>query len=63
MNWLLLCTKQLSPYLDTPFASYIKEMDKVDDSDAKKMELMKIEFLVDPANQASKYSLCFAIYS
>jgi hypothetical protein len=39
-----------------PFVSKVKKMDKVDRSDAKKTEWIKLEFLMDPDNPASKYS-------
>jgi hypothetical protein len=41
----------------------VKEMDKVDGTDADKSEWIKLEFLTDPDNPASgsKYSRQFAI--
>jgi hypothetical protein len=37
-------------------------MDKVDKPDADKTECIKLEFLIDPDNTASKYSRQFAIF-
>jgi hypothetical protein len=40
----------------------VKKMDKVDESDVDKSEWIKLEFLIDPDNPASKYSRKFAIF-
>jgi hypothetical protein len=40
----------------------VKKMDKVDGPDADKSEWIKLEFLMDPDNPASKYSRQFAIF-
>jgi hypothetical protein len=40
----------------------VKKMDKVDGIDAEKSEWIKLEFLMDPDNPASKYSRQFAIF-
>jgi hypothetical protein len=40
----------------------MKKMDKVDGSDMDKSEWIKLEFLMDPDKQASKYSQTFAIF-
>jgi hypothetical protein len=37
-----------------PFVSKVKKMNKVDRPDADKSELIKLEFLMDPDNPASK---------
>jgi hypothetical protein len=37
-------------------------MDKVDGPDADKSEWIKLEFLMDPDNPASKYSRNFVIF-
>jgi hypothetical protein len=39
-----------------PFVSKVKKMDQVDGPDADKSEWIKLEFLMDPDNPASKYS-------
>jgi hypothetical protein len=39
----------------------MKKMKKVDGSDADKSEWIKLEFLMDPDNLASKYSRNFTI--
>jgi hypothetical protein len=39
----------------TPFASKVKKMDKVDGPDADTSEWIKLEFLMDQDNPASKY--------
>jgi hypothetical protein len=44
-----------------PFVSKVKKMDKVDETDANKFEWIKLEFLMDSDNPASKYSRKFAI--
>jgi hypothetical protein len=38
------------------FASKAKKMDKVDGPDAENSEWIKLEFLMEPDNPASKYS-------
>jgi hypothetical protein len=45
-----------------PFVSKVKKMDKVDGPDTDKSERIKLEFLMDPDNPASKYSRQFAIF-
>jgi hypothetical protein len=45
-----------------PFVSKVKKMDKVDGPDVDKFEWIKLEFLMDPDNPASKYSRQFAIF-
>jgi hypothetical protein len=45
-----------------PFDSKMKKMDMVDGTDADKSECIKLEFLMDPDNPASKYSLQFTIF-
>jgi hypothetical protein len=40
----------------------VKKMDKVDGTDVDKSEWIKLEFLMDPDNPASKYSQQFAIF-
>jgi hypothetical protein len=40
----------------------VKKMDKVDGPDTDKSEWIKLEFLMDPDNPASKYSRQFAIF-
>jgi hypothetical protein len=40
----------------------VKKVDKVDGPDADKSESIKLEFLMDPGNPASKYSRKFAIF-
>jgi hypothetical protein len=40
----------------------VKKMDKVDGPDANKSEWVKLEFLMDPDNPASKFSRQFAIF-
>jgi hypothetical protein len=45
-----------------PFLSNVKKMDKVDGTDADKSEWIKLEFLMDPDNPASKYSRQFDIF-
>jgi hypothetical protein len=45
-----------------PFVSKVKKMVKVDGTDADKSEWIKLEFLMDPDNPASKYSRQFAIF-
>jgi hypothetical protein len=45
-----------------PFVSKVKKMDKVDRPDTDKSELIKLEFLMDLDNPASKYSKQFAIF-
>jgi hypothetical protein len=45
-----------------PFDSKVKDMDKVDGSDADKSEWIKLEFLMDPENPDSKYPRQFAIF-
>jgi hypothetical protein len=54
--------KNPSPYI--PFVSKVKNMDKVDDTDANKSEWIKLDFLMDPDNPSwcSKYSLQFVIF-
>jgi hypothetical protein len=37
-----------------PFFSKVKKMEKVDGTDADKSEWIKLEFLMDPDNPASK---------
>jgi hypothetical protein len=44
-----------------PFIYKVKKMDKVDGPDADKSEWLKLEFLMDLDNLASKYSLQFSI--
>jgi hypothetical protein len=39
-----------------PFVSKVKKMDKVDGTEAVKSYWIKLEFLMDPDNSASKYS-------
>jgi hypothetical protein len=41
----------------------VKKMDKVDGADADKSEWIKLEFLMDPYNPASKYSRQFDIFN
>jgi hypothetical protein len=45
-----------------PLVSKVKKIDKVDGTDADKSEWIKLEFLMDPENLSSKYSLQFAIF-
>jgi hypothetical protein len=40
----------------------VKKVDKVDGHDADKSEWIKLEFLMDPDNPASKYSRQFVIF-
>jgi hypothetical protein len=40
----------------------VKKVDKVDGPDADKSEWIKLEFLMDPNNPASKYSQQFAFF-
>jgi hypothetical protein len=40
-----------------PFVSKVKKMEKVDEPDVDKSEWIKLEFLIDPENPASKYSV------
>jgi hypothetical protein len=40
----------------------MKKMEKVDGHDTDKSERIKLEFLMDPDNPASKYSRQFAIF-
>jgi hypothetical protein len=58
MFCLLLCAR--NPPI--PFVSKVKKMDKVDGPNADKSEWIKVEFLMDPNNPASKYSRQFAIF-
>jgi hypothetical protein len=44
------------------FVSKVKEMDKVDGTDTDKSEWIKLEFLIQPDNQASKYYQHFSIF-
>jgi hypothetical protein len=48
--------------LPIPFVSKVKKMDKVDRPDADKSEWIKLEFLMDLDNPASKYSQQFALF-
>jgi hypothetical protein len=45
-----------------PFVSKVKKMDKVDEPDAEKSEEIKLEFLMNPNNQSSKYFRQFVIF-
>lgn len=45
-----------------PFVSKVKKLDKADGGEVEKTELIKLEFLMDPANPASKYSRQFVIF-
>jgi hypothetical protein len=45
-----------------PFVSKVKKIHKVDRPDAETSEWIKLEFLMDPDNPASKYSRQFAIF-
>jgi hypothetical protein len=45
-----------------PFVSKVKKVYKVDGPDADNPEWIKLEFLIDPDNPASKYSRQFAIF-
>jgi hypothetical protein len=36
--------------LPTHFLSKLKDMDKIDGADAGKIELIRLEFLIDPSN-------------
>jgi hypothetical protein len=45
-----------------PFVSKVKMIDKVDGPDADKSEWIKLEYLMDSDNPASKYSQQFAIF-
>jgi hypothetical protein len=45
-----------------PFVSKVKNVDKVDEPDTDKFESIKLEFLMDPDNPASKYSGKFDIF-
>jgi hypothetical protein len=45
-----------------PLVSKVKKADKVDGPDADKSKWIKLEFLMDPDNPASKYSQQFAIF-
>jgi negative regulator of genetic competence, sporulation and motility len=45
-----------------PFVSKEKKMDKVDGPDTDKSEWIKLEFLMETENPASKYSRQFAIF-
>jgi hypothetical protein len=40
----------------------VKDVDKVDGPDADKSRWIKLEFLIDPDNPASKYSRQFSIF-
>jgi hypothetical protein len=54
-----------SPVRENPpilFASKVKKMEKVYGPDADKSEWIKVEFLMNPDNAASKYSRQFAIF-
>jgi hypothetical protein len=48
--------------LPIPFVSKVKKMDKVNRPDADKSEWIKLEFLMDLDNPASKYSQQFALF-
>jgi hypothetical protein len=45
-----------------PFVSKVRKLDKADGGEVEKTELIKLEFLMDPANPASKYSRRFVIF-
>jgi hypothetical protein len=53
LNYLLLCLRTTL----IAFVSKVKKMDKVDGTDAEKSEWIKLEFLIDPDNPVSNYSL------
>jgi hypothetical protein len=57
MLCLLLCARTL-----IPFVSKVKKVDKVYGPDADKSEWIKVDFLINPDNPASKYSRQFAIF-
>jgi hypothetical protein len=40
----------------------IENVDKVDGADVYKLELIKLEFLMDPSNSSSKYSRQFVAF-
>jgi hypothetical protein len=50
------------PPIPFPFVSKVKKVDKVDGADADKSDWIKLEFLMDLDNPASKYSQQFAIF-
>jgi hypothetical protein len=58
------CGHFLNEYSLCPFVSKVKNIDKVDGTDANKSEWIKLEFLLDPDNPASgsKYSRQFDIF-
>jgi hypothetical protein len=55
----------LCPRIPTPipFVLKVKKMDKMDGTDADKSEWIKLEFLMDPDNLVSNYSLQIAIFN
>jgi hypothetical protein len=69
MNKFSKSTAAFHPYMrennlpPIPFVSNMKKMDKVDGPDKDKSEWIKLEFLMDPDNPASKYSRQFAIFT
>jgi hypothetical protein len=54
-----LPAKKTSPI---SFVSKVKKMYKVDEPDTEKSDWIKLEFLIDPDNPASKVSQQFAIF-
>jgi hypothetical protein len=45
-----------------PFVSKVMKVDKVDWTETDKSEWIKLEFIMDPENPASKYYRQFAIF-
>jgi hypothetical protein len=52
----------LEKLLPIPFVSKVKKVEKVLGTDADKFEKIKLEFLMNSDNPASKYSRQFAIF-
>jgi hypothetical protein len=50
------------PSPSIPFVSKMKKVDKVNGPDAEESEWIKLGFLMDPDNPASKYPRPFAIF-
>jgi hypothetical protein len=51
-----------NPSFPIPFAYKVKKMDKIDGPDRGKSECIKLNFLMNPDNPASKYCQQFAIF-
>jgi hypothetical protein len=54
--------REKPPPFPITFVSNMKKVDKVDGPEADKSEWIKLEFLIDPDNPASKYSRKFSIF-